>query len=161
VLQELTLASFLHAAAGAESWHMYVSKQQHIDKTCCPPLCSLPQFGNANDRLLAVLDANGDLYMTRPLAQGTSSSSSSSLASSPTKAAAGGQGQQQQQGQQQHQQQRMVKLASNVSGLPVWHEAAPMLAAVVDGQLMVWYHPAAAFVDRDLLEATKSVHSDG
>lgn len=105
-----------------------------------------------------MLDANGDLYMLRPLAPGGSSSSSS--ANSPTKAvaAAGGPGQQQQQGQQQ---QRMVKLASNVSGLPVWHDASPMLAAVVDGQLVVWFHPAAAFVDRDLLDATKSMHSDG
>jgi hypothetical protein len=111
----------------------------------------LLQFGNANDRLLALLDSNGDLYMLKPLAQGTSSTSA---ATSPTKAAAGGQGQQQ-------QQQRMVKLASNVSGQPVWHDAAPMLAAVVDGQLVVWYHPASAFVDRELLEATKSVHSDG
>jgi hypothetical protein len=113
----------------------------------------LLQFGNANDRLLALLDSNGDLYMLKPLARGTSSTSA---ATSPIKAAAAGQVQQQQQ-----QQQRMVKLASNVSGQPVWHDAAPMLAAVVDGQLVVWYHPASAFIDRELLEATKSVHSDG
>jgi hypothetical protein len=115
----------------------------------------LLQFGNANDRLLAMLDSNGDLYIVRPLAQGASSSNT---ATSPSKAAAaGGQGQL----QQSQQQQRMVKLASNVSGLPVWHDAVPMLAAVVDGQLVVWYHPASAFVDKDLLETTKSVHSDG
>lgn len=146
-------------AAAADTWSLRVSNQHGCCNPCCAAPAILPQFGNANDRLLAMLDANGDLYMLRPLAQGGSSSSSS--ATSPTKAvatAAGGPGQQQQQVQQQ---QRMVKLASNVSGLPVWHDAAPMLAAVVDGQLVVWYHPAAAFVDRDLLEATKSVHSDG
>ncbi|KAF6258571.1 intraflagellar transport protein 80 [Scenedesmus sp. NREL 46B-D3] len=124
----------------------------------------LSQFGNANDRLLAVLDANGDLYMLRPLApSGSGTGSSTSAAASPTKAAAVGaaNGQAQQQQQQSQLQQRMVKLASCVSGQPVWHDAAPMLAAVVDGQLVVWYHPAAAFVDRDLLEATKSTQNDG
>jgi hypothetical protein len=119
-----------------------------------PPL--LLQFGNANDRLLALLDSNGDLYMLKPLAQGPASA-----ATSPTKAAAGAAGGQGQQQQQSQQQQRMVKLASNVSGQPVWHDAAPMLAAVVDGMLLVWYHPASVFVDRELLEATKSVHCDG
>lgn len=55
------------------------------------------------------------------------------------------------------QQQRVVKLAANVASAPVWHSTAPMLAAVVDGQLMVWYHPGAAFVDQDLLLASRCV----
>jgi len=52
-----------------------------------------------------------------------------------------------------------VKLASSVDAA-AWHDASPMLAAIVDGRLAVWYHPMVAFVDPGLLDATRSVRSD-
>jgi hypothetical protein len=135
----------------------------------------LSQAGTAADRLLAVLDSNGDLFLARPLdssSAGTqlaaarsaaaagatkpnSSSSSSAVAdggvvTADGLVAAGGTQQLLQQ-----QQRRLVKLAAAVSGVPVWHDSAPMLAALVDGQLVVWACPAAAFGDRDLLKAAR------
>eukprot|EP00879_Flechtneria_rotunda_P009285 GHRR01009720.1.p1 GENE.GHRR01009720.1~~GHRR01009720.1.p1 ORF type:complete len:478 (+),score=231.72 GHRR01009720.1:1464-2897(+) len=112
---------------------------------------SLSQFGAATDRLLALLDTDGDLYLHRPLAQGSSGTAPKTAGAAAATAGSS----------LAVQQQHLVKLASNVYGPPVWHDTAPMLAAMVDGQLVVWYHPAAAFVDRDLLEAAKAVHSDG
>lgn len=99
------------------------------------------QFGTASDRLLALVDSNGDLYITKVLI------SSNRVNSKAASAAAAG--------------QQILKLATNVCGSAVWHNSAPMLAAMVDGQLAVWYHPGAAFVDRDLLGATKCLHTDG
>lgn len=124
----------------------------------------------ATDRLLAVLDSNGDLYLMRQLHSSTPGIAPGAAAATTARAAArsastatnagvitasglvsqGG-------ASQQQQQQRLVRLAGNVSSPAVWHDTAPMLAAVVDGQLVVWYHPGAAFVDHQLLQATRCV----
>jgi hypothetical protein len=114
-----------------------------------------------------VLDSNGDLYLMRKLhssgtrllpaaaaghpATGAGSATVAGVITASGLVAQGG-------GiQQQQQQRRLVKLASNVTSPPVWHDTAPMLAAVVDGQLVVWYHPAAAYLDQQLLQATRCV----
>jgi hypothetical protein len=47
-----------------------------------------------------------------------------------------------------------VKLASMVEAA-VWHDASDMLVAVADDKLLVWHCPAAAFIDPDLLPATR------
>ena len=39
----------------------------------------------------------------------------------------------------------------------LWHESSNMLAAMMDRKLVVWSHPAAAYIDRDLLPATKFI----
>ncbi|KAI8462988.1 MAG: intraflagellar transport protein 80 [Monoraphidium minutum] len=52
-----------------------------------------------------------------------------------------------------------AKLASNVDAA-AWHDVCPMLAAVVDGRLMVWHHPGVAFVDAGLLDDTRTVRGD-
>ena len=38
-----------------------------------------------------------------------------------------------------------------------WHSEADMLAAVIDGKLMVWYYSNVVFIDRDLVNQTKLV----
>lgn len=121
----------------------------------------------ATDRLLAILDSNGDLFLmrqlhssgtgllpaaaaARPATGGGNASSVAGVITASGLVTQGGAAQQQ-------QQRRLVKLASNVASPPVWHDSAPMLAAVIDGQLVVWYHPGAAFVDQQLLQATRCV----
>lgn len=131
-------------------------------------LTLLAQAGMATDRMLAVLDSNGDLYLMRKLHSSSAgplpaaaaagrpaigSTGSATVAGVITASGLVAQGA----GMQQQQQRRLVKLASNVSSPPVWHDTAPMLAAVVDGQLVVWYHPGAAYVDQQLLQATRCV----
>lgn len=122
------------------------------------------QAGTAADRLLALLDSNGDLFVTRPLVSSTTPATAAG-------AGPGGSGSQvtaaglitasglvaQGSSQQQLQRRRLVKLAGSVTTPPVWHEAAPILAAIVDGQLLVWCHPGAAFQDAELLQATRVV----
>jgi hypothetical protein len=129
------------------------------------------QAGMASDRLLAVLDSSGDLYLMRNLSSSTGIAQPTAAAAAAGLPAAGGSGLAtaagtitagglvSQAAPSQQQQRRLVKLASNVSSPPVWHDTAPMLAAVVDGQLVVWYHPAAAFMDQQLLQATRCVVS--
>lgn len=39
----------------------------------------------------------------------------------------------------------------------IWHSETDMLAAVMDGKLMVWYYPNVVFIDRDLVNQTKMV----
>lgn len=116
-----------------------------------------------------MLDSNGDLYLMRRLhSSSTGLSAAAAAAARPATDSstvagvitAGGlvaQGAASQ--QQQQQQRRLVKLATNVTSPPVWHDTAPMLAAVVDGQLVVWYYPGAAYVDQQLLQATRCVIS--
>lgn len=128
---------------------------------------SFLQAGVATDRLLAILDSNGDLYLARHIAgpgpglsaaaaartaQGSSSATNSAGVITASGLVTQGSSKQQ-------QRHRMVKLATHVTGGPVWHSSAPMLAAVVDGQLVVWYHPGAAFVDHGLLQATRCIIS--
>jgi hypothetical protein len=125
----------------------------------------LSQAGVATDRMLAVLDSNGDLYLTRKLhnsgagllpaaaaavrpATGTGSATVAGVITASGLVVQGAD-------MQQQQRRRLVKLASNVTSPPVWHDTAPMLAAVVDGRLMVWYHPGAAYVDQQLLQDTR------
>jgi len=48
------------------------------------------------------------------------------------------------------------KLATMVD-TAMWHESVELLAAVVDHKLNVWCYPHAAYVDRDLVQATKIV----
>jgi hypothetical protein len=127
----------------------------------------LLQAGVATDRLLAVLDCNGDLYLMRRLHSSSTGFSAAAAAARPVTDSstvagvitAGGLVAQGAASQQQQQQRRLVKLATNVTSPPVWHDAAPMLAAVVDGQLVVWYYPGAAYVDQQLLQATRCVIS--
>ncbi|WIA18978.1 hypothetical protein OEZ85_003645 [Tetradesmus obliquus] len=56
-----------------------------------------------------------------------------------------------------------IRCFETAQGRPVGQHISHNLEvkAVCLSQLVVWYHPAAAFVDRDLLDATKSMHSDG
>lgn len=56
-------------------------------------------------------------------------------------------------------QRASAKLASNVDAA-AWHDSAPMLAAVVDGRLVVWQHPGVAFADAALLEATRAARGE-
>jgi intraflagellar transport protein 80 len=53
----------------------------------------------------------------------------------------------------------VVKLASMVDSA-VWHDTSNMLAAVADDKLLVWHCPAAAFIDPDLLPATRVMRDD-
>lgn len=48
----------------------------------------------------------------------------------------------------------VVKLGSMVDSA-LWHDDADILAAMVDGRLIVWYLPEVVFTDRDLLGVTK------
>jgi hypothetical protein len=32
-----------------------------------------------------------------------------------------------------------------------WNDCSDALVAVADGRLIVWYHPSAAYIDKDLL----------
>ena len=50
----------------------------------------------------------------------------------------------------------LVKLGAMVASV-LWHESSNMLAAMMDRKLVVWYHPATAYVDKDLLGATKFI----
>ncbi len=52
-----------------------------------------------------------------------------------------------------------IKLAAMVDSAR-WHDEAPMVAAVVDCKVAVWYHPGVVWTDRDLLDQTKFVRSD-
>lgn len=57
----------------------------------------------------------------------------------------------------------MKREASKLAGMvdsAAWHDATPMLAAMVDQRLTIWQYPAAAVVDRDLLAATRYIKSD-
>jgi len=111
----------------------------------------LTQAGTAAERCVAILDTNNDLYLLKPLATGITNGSSVTGPSGKPVAVHGN----------QQQTNGLVKLASNVSSPPMWHDSAPLLAAVVDGQLVVWYNPAVACVDGDLLRATRRTHGDG
>lgn len=144
----------------------------------CVVWLPLVQAGTAADRLLALLDSNGDLYLARPLASSPAPAAAAAAAASKATANAPGSGGgsskaatvagritasglvAQGSSQQQLQQRRLHKLAANVSSPAVWHDRAPMLAAVVDGQVVVWCHPAAAFLDADLLQATRLAIND-
>ncbi|KAG2494842.1 hypothetical protein HYH03_007082 [Edaphochlamys debaryana] len=41
-----------------------------------------------------------------------------------------------------------------------WHDATPMLGAMVDQRLCVWYYPSEVYVDKDLLNKTRYTKSD-
>jgi intraflagellar transport protein 80 len=49
---------------------------------------------------------------------------------------------------------RCVKLAANVDCC-CWHDTAPLLAAIVDGVLTVWFWPEVVWVDPELLQETR------
>jgi len=51
---------------------------------------------------------------------------------------------------------QMVKLGSMVDTI-MWHAKSDMLAAVMDGKLVLWYYPNVVYVDPDLVSATKSI----
>eukprot|EP00898_Chlorokybus_atmophyticus_P007150 jgi/Chlat1/7436/Chrsp6S07491 len=47
------------------------------------------------------------------------------------------------------------KLAAVVSSA-LWNSSCNALAAIADQQLVVWYYPAALYIDRELLPLTRS-----
>jgi intraflagellar transport protein 80 len=38
-----------------------------------------------------------------------------------------------------------------------WNDTTDMLAAMIDGRLVVWYYPNVVYVDKDLTTLTKMV----
>ncbi len=59
-----------------------------------------------------------------------------------------------------HVQRRACIKLAGMCGSAIWHDRAPMLAAVVDSKLSIWHHPGVVWVDKDLLEATKTAKAD-
>ena len=88
---------------------------------------ALNQSGGLPDRRLLLLDRNRDLYLMPLVAT-----------EGPDKSAA----------------PAPIKLGSMVDSA-AWHDDADMLAAMVDGRLVVWYYPEVVFTDRDLLSVTR------
>lgn len=50
----------------------------------------------------------------------------------------------------------MMKLSGMVDTFR-WNESSDMLAAVADGKLLVWYYPNVVYVDKDLMELSRSM----
>ena len=38
----------------------------------------------------------------------------------------------------------------------MWNDGSDMLCAIADGKLNVWYYPNSVYVDKDLLDMSKS-----
>jgi intraflagellar transport protein 80 len=49
----------------------------------------------------------------------------------------------------------MVKLNTMVDTF-MWNDSSDMLCAIADGKLNVWYYPNVVYVDKDLLDMSKS-----
>lgn len=56
--------------------------------------------------------------------------------------------------------ERVVKLATMVSSI-CWNDHCNMLASISDHKFSVWYHPAVAYVDQDLVSKTVVTREQG
>ena len=85
---------------------------------------SLSQYGSQQERKLAYVDRNKDMYLCCV-----------------------------------HLRYGSQKLATMVSS-HMWNDSTETLVALSDNRFVAWYHPMVIFVDRDLMQRTKSVRED-
>lgn len=114
----------------------------------------LSQFGPQKDRKLAFIDRNRDLYITIVHARSSSSAGSSSGGGSSSSGGAASSA-----GPASSSSGRSVKIATMVSSV-AWNDQTETLIAIADSRLVTWLYPSVVFVDRDLLQRTRSVRDD-